>query len=84
MKGGWCRRFVRARATGHEAMAGLLATDAVRMQCIVRAGASSVHNIVKYVVLGPHAFEALCAVLTRRGWPCSRGAPRPTGNSWGT
>ena len=79
MKGGWCRRFVRAWATGHEAMAGLLATDAVRMRCSVQASATSVHNNVEHVVLVPHAFEAGCAVLTRCCRVGSRVPPRPAG-----
>ena len=80
MKGGCRRRFVRAWVTDREAMAGLLATDAVRMQCSVQACATSVHNSVKHVVQGPHAMGAWCAVRTVRWKAGRRWAPRPPGD----
>ena len=83
MKGGCRRRFVRAWVTDREAMAGLLATDAVRMQCSVQASAASVHTNVKHVVLGPHACEAGCALLTRDRRVGSRGPPRPAAGECG-
>ena len=67
MKGGGRGRISCARVTDHEALAGLLATVAVSMQCSVRACAGSVHKSVKHVVLVPQAFGAVCALLTRRG-----------------
>ena len=79
MKGGCRRRFVRAWVTDREAMAGLLATDAVRMRCNVQASATSVHNNLEHVALVPHAFEAGCAVLTRCCRVGSRVPPRPAG-----
>ena len=70
MKGGCWSRSIRAWATGHEALAGLLATVAVRMRCSVQASAASVHNNVEHVVQGPLVLKARCAV---RAWRCRVG-----------